>query len=93
MEKTVAAHHHCLKKEPEIELEPSIERTPSEQLRQAAEQVPATRQESSILAVAAKRRFEAVTTFKNESMAMKNNRTAAWVGKRNRSSFLLRKQC
>ncbi|MCQ4152397.1 ISL3 family transposase [Rhodococcus qingshengii] len=42
VEKTVAAHHHCLKKEPEIEPEPSIERTASEQLRQAPDQVHAT---------------------------------------------------
>ena len=37
VEKTVAAHHHCLKKEPELEPEPSIDRTASEQLRQAAD--------------------------------------------------------
>ena len=71
VEKTVAAHHHCLKKEPELEPEPSIERTASEQLRMAAEQVHATRQESSILAVRTKRRFEAVTTLKNEGIGIR----------------------
>ena len=30
VEKTVAAHHHCLRKEPKLEPEPSIERTASE---------------------------------------------------------------
>jgi len=30
VDKTVAAHHHCLKKEPELEPEPSIEHTTSE---------------------------------------------------------------
>ena len=71
VEKTVAAQHHYLKMEPEIKTEPSIERTPSEQLRQAADQVHATRQESSILAVAAKLRFEAVTTLKNEGLGIR----------------------
>ncbi|KJF19109.1 Transposase (plasmid) [Rhodococcus sp. AD45] len=70
-EKTVAAHHHCLKKEPKLEPEPSIERTASEQLRTAAEQVHATRQESSILAARTKHRFEAVTTLKNEGMGIR----------------------
>lgn len=70
MEKTVAAHHHCLKKEPELELEPSIERTASEQLRIVAEQVHATRQENSILAVRTKRRFEAITNLKNEGIGI-----------------------
>ncbi|MDI9918622.1 ISL3 family transposase [Rhodococcus sp. IEGM 1379] len=71
VEKTVAAHHHCLKKEPELEPEPSIERTVSEQLRMVAEQVHATRQESSILAVRTKRRFENVTALKNEGMGIR----------------------
>ena len=70
VEKTVAAHHHCLKRKPEIEPEPSIERTASEQLRQAADQVHATRQKSSILAVRTKNRFEAVTTPKNEGIGI-----------------------
>ena len=71
VEKTVAAHHHCLKKEPNIEPDPSIERTPSEQLRMAAESVHPTRQESSILAARTKLRFEAVTTLKNEGMGIR----------------------
>ncbi len=71
VEKTVAAHHHCLKKEPELEPEPSIDRTASEQLRMAAEQVHATRQESSILAVRTKNRFEAVTNLKNEGIGIR----------------------
>ncbi len=71
VEKTVAAHHHCLKKESELEPEPSIERTASEQLRMAAEQVHATRQESSILAVRTKNRFETVTTLKNEGIGIR----------------------
>lgn len=71
MEKTVAAHHHFLKKEPELEPEPSIERTASEQRRQAADQVHATRQENSILAVRTKRRFEAITTLKNEGIGIR----------------------
>ncbi|WP_233365478.1 transposase [Rhodococcus globerulus] len=71
VEKTVAAHHHCLKKEPELEPEPSIERTASEQLRMAAEQIHATRQESSILVARTKQRFEAVTTLKNEGMGIR----------------------
>ncbi len=71
VEKTVAAHHHCLKKEPEVETEPSIERTASEQLRMAADQVHATRQESSILAVRTKNRFEAVTNLKNEGIGIR----------------------
>lgn len=70
VEKTVAAHHHCLKEESELEPEPSIERTASEQLRIVAEQVHATRQESSILAVRTKRRFEAITTLKNEGIGI-----------------------
>ena len=37
----------------------------------AAEQVRATRQESSILAVRTKLRFEAVTTLKNEGMGIR----------------------
>ena len=71
VEKTVAAHHHCLKKEPELEPEPLVERTAAEQLRMAAEQVHATRQESSILAVRTKQRFEAVTTLKNEGIGIR----------------------
>ena len=70
-EKTVAAHHHCLKWEPKLESEPSIDRTASEQLRMAAEQVHATRQESSILAVRTKDRFEAVTNLKNEGIGIR----------------------
>ena len=72
VEKTVAAHHHCLKKEPELEPEPSIERTASEQLRMVADQVHVTRQESSILAVRTKRRFEAVATLKNEGLGIRS---------------------
>lgn len=63
VEKTVAAHHYCLKKEPESAAEPSIERTASEQLKQVAEQVHTTRQESSILAIRTKNRFQAVETL------------------------------
>ncbi len=70
VEKTVAAHHHFLRKA-ETEPEPSIDRTASEQLRMAAEQVHATRQESSILAVRTKQRFEAVTNLKNEGMGIR----------------------
>jgi hypothetical protein len=70
VEKTVAAHHHCLRKA-ETEPEPSIERASSKQLRMAAEQVHAARQESSILAIAAKLRFEAVTNLKNEGMGIR----------------------
>ncbi len=54
----------------ENEPESSIERTASEQLRMAAEQVHATRQESSILAARTKRRFEAITTLKNEGIGI-----------------------
>ncbi len=50
--------------QPEIETEPWIERTPSEQLRQAADQVHTTRQESSLLAVRTKGQCEAVTTLR-----------------------------
>jgi transposase len=70
VEKTVAAHHHCLRKA-ETEPEPSIERTASEQLWMAAEQVHVARQESSILTVRTKRRFEAVTTLKNEGIGIR----------------------
>ncbi|AKE01102.1 hypothetical protein XU06_29435 (plasmid) [Rhodococcus erythropolis] len=44
----------------ELVPEPSIERTMSEQLAIVAQQVHATHQESSILAVRTKRRFEAI---------------------------------
>lgn len=71
MQKTVAAHHHCLRKA-ESEIESTIERTTPEQLRQAADQVHITRQESSILAVRTKLRFEAVATLKNESMGIRS---------------------
>ncbi|MGG7104751.1 transposase [Rhodococcus sp. 24CO] len=71
VEKTVAAHHHCLRMA-ETEPEPSIERTASEQRRMVAEQVHATRQESSILAVAAKLRFEAVAALKNKGMGIRS---------------------
>lgn len=71
VEKTVAAHHRCLKNESKLEPEPSTERTASEQLRETAEQVHTTRQESSILAVRTKRRFEAITTLKNEGMGIR----------------------
>ena len=71
VEKAVAAHHHCLKKEPELEPAPSIDHTASEQRRMVADQVHATRQESSILAVRTKRRFEAVTTLKNEGKGIR----------------------
>ncbi|OYD60794.1 ISL3 family transposase [Rhodococcus sp. OK302] len=70
VEKTVAAHHHCLRKA-ESEIEPSIERTTSELLRRAADQVHATRQESSALTARTKRRFEAVTNLKNEGMGIR----------------------
>ncbi|WP_133053461.1 hypothetical protein [Rhodococcus sp. 66b] len=70
VEKTIAAHHHCLKRKPEIEPVPSIERTPSEQRRMAAEQVNDP-QESSILAVRTKNRFEAVTNLKNEGIKIR----------------------
>ena len=69
VEKTVAAHHHCLRKaEPEIE--PTIEPTTSELLRLAAEQIHATRQENSILAPARKLRFEEVATLKDEGLGI-----------------------
>ncbi|MFF2059966.1 ISL3 family transposase [Rhodococcus qingshengii] len=71
VEKTVAAHHHCLRMAETTEPEPSIERTALEQLRMAAEQVHVARQESSILTVRTKRRFEAVTTLKNEGMGIR----------------------
>ena len=57
-------------KGPELEPEPSVERTASEQLRIVAERVHATRQEGSILAVRTKRRFEAVTNLKNEGIGI-----------------------
>jgi len=51
VEKTVAAHHYCLRKEPEIESEPSTERTTSEELLDARR-----RRESVIRAVTLKKR-------------------------------------
>lgn len=48
----------CLTKKFEIEPEPTIERTTSEQLRQSAEQVHATRRESSVLTIRTKKRFQ-----------------------------------
>ncbi len=71
VEKTVATHHHCLKRDPELEPEPSIERAASEQLRMVAEQIHATRQESSIIVVRTKNRFEAITTLKEEGMGIR----------------------
>ncbi|MDV6278327.1 ISL3 family transposase [Rhodococcus erythropolis] len=71
VEKTVAAHHYCLKKEPESAPEPTIERTASEQLKRVAEQVHTTRQEGSILAIRTKNRFQAVATLKNEGMGIR----------------------
>ncbi|WP_260684597.1 hypothetical protein [Rhodococcus sp. KBS0724] len=63
---------HCLRKEPELEPEPepSSGRTASEQLKRVAEQVCAIHQKSSIFAVRTKRRFEDVTTFKNEGIGI-----------------------
>lgn len=58
----VAPHHHCLRTA-ETESAPPIDRTASQQLSVAAEPVHATRQESSILAVNTKLRFEAITTL------------------------------
>ena len=71
VEKTVAAHHHCLQTtEREPEPEPAIERTASEQLRQAADQVHATRQESSALTARTKNRFQEVMALKDDGLGI-----------------------
>jgi len=70
VEKTVAAHHHCLRQvaaEPEV----ATTRTASELLRQAAFQMQDTRKDASVLAVRTKNRFEAVTTLKNEGVGIR----------------------
>ena len=91
VEKTVAAHHHCLRKA-ETEPEPTIERTTPELLRRAADQVHAARQEGSTLTIRTKRRFEAVTALKNEGIGMKNNRPTARAGTGNRPALLQRER-
>lgn len=53
VKKTVAAHHHWLRK-PETEAELTFHRTAPEHLKQVAEPVHTTRQETSILAIRTK---------------------------------------
>ncbi|MBT2271796.1 ISL3 family transposase [Rhodococcus enclensis] len=92
VEKTVAAHHHCLKKEPELEPEPSIERTASEQMRMVAEQVHVTRQESSILAIRTKESLRGGHKSQERRHRDQNDRPPARAGTGDRPPFQLREQ-
>ncbi|MFC9769312.1 ISL3 family transposase [Rhodococcus jostii] len=71
VEKTVAAHHGCLRANTAVDPEPIIERTAAEDLRRAAEQAHTARREQSVLVARTKRRYEAVAALKAQGKGIK----------------------